>query len=209
MKLCYLSWNTTQDLLHIVTLLKKNEVIVGASDTILGLLANVSLSAYKKLNDMKERADKPYIVLVPDLDTLKQLIKLPMRKDVDEMIKKFWPGPLTIIFHAADTVPAHLAPGGKIGIRIPGHQGLLRILRETGPLFSTSANITGKPVPKKVQEIDQMILAKVAAVVQADQEQAVPSTILDTTGEQLVIIREGVISKNELKEFFLKDTKRC
>jgi len=84
---------------------------------------------------------------------------------------------------------------GAIAIRIPQHSGLLSVLQKTGPLFSTSANKAGQPVPHDMQDIDASLLEAVACVVSENESEVKPqsaaSTILDCTHDEINVVRQG------------------
>jgi len=101
------------------------------------------------------------------------------------------------------------SPEGTIAIRVPDHAGLQNLLAHFPGLFSTSANCAGDPVPTSVAVIDPEILTRVAYVITDEPESAqvepgqkkAPSTIIDCTGPEVKIVREGAFSLAQLRKF--------
>ena len=93
---------------------------------------------------------------------------------------------------------------GTIAVRIPDHAGLQELFQSVGCLFSTSANLSGEPIPESASEISDQLREKVDAVLVEEgvAYPQVPSTIIDVTKGDIVIIREGLIPSKEIKETF-------
>jgi tRNA threonylcarbamoyl adenosine modification protein (Sua5/YciO/YrdC/YwlC family) len=121
---------------------------------------------------------------------------------VKNIMKKYWPGPLTIIFKAKASVPDYMkGHDGTIAFRIPCHEKIRSLVAKTGPLFSTSANLTQEPVPNKFEDISDIISENVECFVGTNQEINIqPSTIIDCSSGKLIMVREGSLSKVDLIE---------
>ena len=91
-----------------------------------------------------------------------------------------------------------------IAVRVPKHNGLLRLLREFDGLFSTSANRSGQPVPKTIDELSSDIVESVSCIVRDEnEEKKLPSTIVDFSREnECMVVREGSITKNEIERYY-------
>ncbi len=196
-----LDWSDQKTVEKVAHLLANQMVVAGSSDTVIGLLASLSQQGRDSLDIIKQRSNMPYLVLVGSIETAQQLSDAFDREDVAQLVKQFWPGPLTLILQAKEDVPAYMkSPTGGIAIRVPSHEGLQALLSSVNGLFSTSANISGKPVPHTVDEIDSEIKKKVHAIVEEKKApEMVPSTILDCTGDKIKVIREGTLS---IQSFF-------
>ncbi len=123
--------------------------IVLPTDTVYGIGADAfSGEAVQKLLDAKERGkDMPPPVLVAEPSMLRALTS-DVPKDAAALAKKFWPGALTLILKAQKTL--HLKVGetdGTVAVRVPDHDAARALLRATGPLAVSSANISGQPAP--------------------------------------------------------------
>jgi len=207
-KLLY--WDNEQHLTRIIQTLQnenKPSVIAGASDTVFGLLAGLFKESFERLNQIKEREKKSYLVLV---GSYQQYTKFTGRNNlhIETLLKKCWPGPLTVIVNAVDHVPAFMkSKNNTIALRVPDHKGLQNVLQKVDGLFSTSANIAGEPVPQTVDQVDQSILDHVDYVVlnsknKKTSQHIIPSTILDCTGDTIKVVREGAYPIAQLEKIY-------
>jgi len=92
---------------------------------------------------------------------------------------------------------------GTIALRVPDHTGLQKLLPHFTGLFSTSANIGGNPIPRTIEEIDERIVKQIACVVLDKKEKQVtslPSTIIDCSGNNITVVREGAYPVDELRK---------
>lgn len=198
-----LFWGDLETINHAKKILKEGGVVLAEGDTVLGLLADVSEKGIAKLNALKTRFHKPYLILVNNSKKALNFIQKDDAKSlqIEKIMNNCWPGPVTLILKAKEgfCLPAQ-SVDGKVAIRVPDHAGLLNLLESFDALFSTSANITGQPVPSMIDEVDDHILDSISAIVMNDihQEQLLPSTIIDCTGDTLVVIREGAFDVTEL-----------
>jgi tRNA A37 threonylcarbamoyladenosine synthetase subunit TsaC/SUA5/YrdC len=120
-----------------------------------------------------------------------------------KLTQLLWPGPLTLIFKARPDLPSWAkAADGTVSLRVPAHEGLLVLLNHFPGLFSTSANVSGQPLPMRVEDIDPHILekAEVLVVEEMPGETKLPSTILDCSGPRIKIVREGAYSRQLLEK---------
>lgn len=193
-----LYWNQKDALLAITKSLQHDGVLLSSSDTVLGLFAQLSEIGKKKLDAIKQRNMKPYIVLISSTTLLNQFIDQDLDKSMKNIMMNYWPGPLTIIFKAKSTLPNWLQSEQRtIAIRVPDHAGLQYILEDLQALFTTSANITDEPLPLQVSDINQFIMDQVDLVCYDQHSQVYnqkPSTILDFSEGAIRIIRQGAIT---------------
>ena len=191
---------------EIAGLLKSGAVIAFPTDTYYGLGADIDNDeAINKIFAIKGRPhDQPILILISDRKDLKPLIstrEIPVF--ADRLMDEFWPGPLTIVFHASAGISDVITGStGKIGIRLPAHPFCRSLVRELGrPLTATSANISGKPSLCSPSDVLDAIGDRVEVLVDGGMtEGGAVSTVIDATGAELVVIREGVISEGQLKE---------
>ncbi|MCL2540753.1 MAG: L-threonylcarbamoyladenylate synthase [Firmicutes bacterium] len=170
-------------------------VIAYATDTVYGLgCSPFSLSAILELNRLKGRgSDKKFILLVPaDFDVESFVyVSEPAR----ELMSRFWPGPLTLIFKAREDAAFHpsiIGEEGKISFRVPSEPNIRKMLEVTGPLISTSANLSGQPLLGSAAEIAR-VFPSLDCIVEG-QASTLPSTIVDVSDGEPKLLREGVIS---------------
>ena len=120
-----------------------------------------------------------------------------------ELARRFWPGALTLIVEASDAVPASYASeSGSIGLRMPANATTLALIRRTGsPLATTSANISGRAAVSRFESLDEELLARVGCALRDPVESShsgVASTVVDCTGGDLTLVREGGIAFENL-----------
>ena len=99
------------------------------------------------------------------------------------LMKEYWPGAVTLIVASGTK---------KVGLRVPNHKFALKLISETGPLATTSANTSGKSPPYKKNQIEKRIIEE-ADIVIVDEKplKGFPSTVLDVSSGEVEIIREG------------------
>jgi len=183
-----------------ISILRNRGLVVYPTDTVYGLGANpLDVEAVRKVYWAKRRIGKPLPILVSSIDAVKRIAY------VDEvalrLMERFWPGPLTIVLRARDVIPKEVTLGtGKVGVRMPNHKVALMLAEGlNGLIIGTSANISGKPSPKTIEEVIKQLGDRVDLILDAGPARiGIPSTVVDLTGNRLRIIREGPISYNEL-----------
>ena len=174
------------------------------TDTVYGVgVAVHAASGPAILFDVKRRdAGKPIAWLIGSIDDLQRYGKnLPPAACA--LARRFWPGALTLIVEASDAVPvSYASESGSIGLRMPANKTTLALIRRTGsPLATTSANISGRAAVSRFESLDKELLASVGCALQDPVESlhsGVASTVIDCTGGDLTLVREGGISFEDL-----------
>lgn len=199
-------WNDKNTAHILKSLLTDGKVVLGTSDTVLGLLAPATEEGRHALDSIKKRSEKPYILLIGNILTAQRYAH-HIPEDIKKLMSTFWPGPLTIILPASASVPQTLLSSDRlVALRMPAHKGLLSILNSLPALFSTSANISGKPVPHTVQDVDAHLLNTVSCVVldKSEKESSLinplPSTIIQCTGKGIELIRAGALNPDKIEK---------
>ncbi len=180
---------TRPGLTRAAQLIRGGGVVAFPTDTVYGLGAAADDEvATKRVYRIKGRpAGLPLILMVAAESQLEGWVHIDSRTEA--IIRRWWPGPLTLILHAKG--------GGTIGVRIPKHKVALDLLRAAGPLLTTSANLHGKEPAMTAAEADA--LPGLAAVLDGGTAPGgTASTVLDLTGPEAHVLREGAISKPEL-----------
>lgn len=186
-----------------VAALTAGKPVVFPTDTVYGVGVAVGLApSPAAVFDVKRRdPDKavPWLVGNPGALTL-------YGKDVPEYAKaaaeKYWPGPLTLIVKAAHNVPATFrAEDGTIALRMPNNPSALELIERVHfPLATSSANFQGERPPRSFDDVNPEFLAQVpAAVDDWNPRSGVSSTVVDCTGEEPRVLREGTITLEDLK----------
>lgn len=197
-------WNDAGTVEQVSQILKKDQILLASGDTVLGLWGNITATAFEKLNDIKQRTGKPYLLVIGSVDKLPLFIDQELTNQLQTLIHTCWPGPVTLIFKARKDLPSWLiSPDGTIALRVPDHEGLLELLKGFDALFSTSANSHGKPIPEEVTSVDRDIVQKVDAVV-IERGQLVytqsPSTILNCATGSIEVVRMGAMPSDILRD---------
>lgn len=182
---------------------RAGEVIVLPTDTVYGVAADAtSGAAVQRLLDAKERGrDMPPPVLVAEVAMVRALAH-----GVDDRLQgladAFWPGALTVVLRARDTLRMDLGDrGDTVAVRVPDHDFTRELLRRTGPLAVSSANVHGQQAAESAQAAaDQLGESCSLYLDDGPASSPAPSTIVDLTGAQARVLREGRISVTQLNE---------
>ncbi len=171
----------------------KNEEVVGIpTETVYGIGVDpLSQAAVDKIFNLKERDEnKPLSILV---HSFHDLIKLKIISKVPEIVELYWPGPLTIIVESelnfADGVGTKNP--NSIGVRVPDNELALELLKKTGPLAVTSANISGQEDITNEKDAESVFGDKIGHYLQGSALHGSGSTIVDFRDEEFKVIREG------------------
>jgi tRNA threonylcarbamoyl adenosine modification protein (Sua5/YciO/YrdC/YwlC family) len=178
------------------------ECIVLPTDTVYGIgAAAFDAAAVQRLLDAKQRGrDMPPPVLIAEASMLRSLATGLTRSGLD-LARAFWPGPLTVVVTAHPDLQVDLGDrGDTIAVRVPDHEFTRALLRRTGPLAVSSANLSGRDAATTIHDAIEQLGDTVAVYLDAGPgTDAVPSTIVDLTGEPR-ILREGRLSRDELAQ---------
>lgn len=192
------------DIPHIISILRNGGIGVFQCDTILGLIGPMTPEAAARIRAVKQRAEtKPFILLIPSEAHLTQLTSgYPL--EFEPLIRRFWPGPLTIVLPKSAAVPDTITGGlSSVGIRLPNFPVLNDVLIELDmPLISTSVNVSGDPEIKTLDAVPTDIKNAVDFCWEPDDPTAiegVSSTILDGTHSPYRVLREGAIPTDQIE----------
>jgi L-threonylcarbamoyladenylate synthase len=193
----------TEGLAAAVTAVLNGELVVLPTDTVYGLGVDAfSPAAVTRLLTTKGRGrDMPPPVLVGTVRAATALVE-DLGPDGQRLIDEFWPGGLTIVCRAARTLSWDLGDTkGTVAIRMPEDAVALDLLRETGPMAVSSANMTGQPAATTaVLAREQLGDAVSVYLDNGTVSGGVASTIVDLTGPQPRLLRRGAISVGRLRE---------
>ena len=187
--------------------LRRGELVVIPTDTVYGIAADAfSPKAVQRLLDAKGRTrQSPPPVLVPSIETLEALAAV-VPDAVRKLVDAFWPGGLTIVLPAQPSLAWDLGDtDGTVAVRMPDNRIALELLSETGPLAVSSANLTGQPAATTATEAEAMLGESVEVYLDGGSSTSVSSTIVDATrliapGGTLSILREGAISREQIRD---------
>lgn len=183
-----------------VETIKFGGTIAFPTDTVYGLAVDpFNPQALNRLYDIKERSmEKAIPVLIGNLQQIEMLV-LEVNEPARKLASAFWPGPLTLILPKVPNIPDELSPYPTIGVRMPNHEFTLRLLQATGPLATTSANISGGSNPTTSEDVIEQIGGRIDLLIDGGETPgAIPSTVVDLTGKSIKLLREGPISRSDL-----------
>ncbi len=184
--------------------IERGELVVVPTDTVYGIAADAfSHDAVQRLLDAKARTRQmPPPVLVGAPTTLEALaVDIPSW--LRSMTTSLWPGPLTVICRQQPSLMWDLGDTHQtVAVRMPDDPTALALLKVTGPLAVSSANITGEPPAETIADAERMFEEDVSVYLDGGPSPSgVPSTILDITSSVPRVLREGPITLDRLHEF--------
>jgi L-threonylcarbamoyladenylate synthase len=185
-----------------ISAVRSGDLVVMPTDTVYGVGADAfkSWSVTALLNAKGRGRNVPPPVLVGSRHTLDGLVaRLPER--ARDLVEAFWPGALTIVVEQAASLQWDLGEtNGTVAVRMPLHPVALEVLRETGPMAVSSANLHGQPTAVTAEEAREQLGYKVSVYLEAGPcPDPVPSTIVDMTGDTPIILRDGAIALEQLR----------
>lgn len=192
-------------------LLRSGELVAVPTETVYGLAGNgLDISAVEKIYDVKGRpAVKPLSLMVHGPESIDRCC-VDVPHAAFALVKRFWPGPLTIVMKAADCVPEIVRAGGEtVALRCPDHPATLTMLKLAGfPFAAPSANPSGCPSPKTAEEVLGYFDGRIAAVVDGGRcDIGTESTIVDLSSVPFAVLRKGALSEADLWDALVDDMK--
>jgi L-threonylcarbamoyladenylate synthase len=201
MKTEHISADHPNAIQHAIDVLRNGGLVAFPTDTVYGLAAPVdNVESIERLYVVKGRNNtKAIAVLLGNNDQLAQVaVNLP--DSARKVAECFWPGPLTMIVPRHPSLPDILAPLPTIGVRIPDHQVALALLNTTGPLAVTSANLSGGDNSMTASQVMKQLKGRFHLIIDGGRTPGgVPSTVIDCTTPNLDVLREGPITRKQLK----------
>jgi L-threonylcarbamoyladenylate synthase len=183
------------DLAALVRVLGRGGVVACPTETWLGLLADaLNEKAVERVAELKGRpADMPIALLLPDAQAVADVAQAPSAA-ARALMEAHWPGPLTILLTAKPGLSPRITRGGKLGVRVPGPSPAADLAQAFGgPLTATSANRTGEPSLRSVDELPVALVEGLDGVVPGVSPGGAPSTLIDATTSPMRILRAGAI----------------
>ena len=182
---------------------QQGSLVVLPTDTVYGIGADAfDPSAVRDLLAAKGRGrDMPPPVLISAATTL-DAIAIAVPGYARALIEEFWPGPLTLVCTQQPSLQWDLGDNrGTVAVRMPDHDVALALLERTGPLAVSSANLTGRPAATDALQAEEMLGDEVSVIIDSGPSPGgEASTIVDVTGSQGRVLREGALSLDRLNE---------
>ncbi len=187
-----------------ISILKQGGLVAFPTDTVygLGVWAN-NQPAVERVYRVKERPRNIALPLL--LAGISQIgeVAEPVPPIAWLLAHNFLPGALTIVLHKSNSVPDIITAGGiTVAVRVPAHPVPIALAQGLGaPIVGTSANVSGKPSALTADEVYSQFSNKIDLVIDGGRcPGGRESTIIDVTGVEPVILREGAISREEIKQ---------
>lgn len=186
---------------HAIDVLRHGGLVAFPTDTVYGLaVMPLDEEIIDRLYVAKGRnSHKAIAVLIGQMEDITKVAQ-SMTPIAELLAAHFWPGPITLVVQGITALPANLSMDSSIGVRMPDHPVALALLRQSGPLAVTSANLSGKENANSAQQVMDQLGGKVHLILDGGVSPGgVPSTVVDCTKDQPVILREGPISAAKIE----------
>ncbi len=200
---CAMPESRTAGLAAAAGAVRAGQLVVLPTDTLYGLGCDAfSSTAVQGLLDAKGRGrDMPVPVLVGSWSTVDGLV-LGVPPEARRLIEAFWPGGLSIVLPHAPSLAWDLGDTrGTVMLRMPLHPVALELLREVGPMAVSSANRSGQPPATTAGQARDQLGDRVPVLLDGGPASAaVPSTVVDLTADDPLVLREGAVSAAQIGE---------
>jgi L-threonylcarbamoyladenylate synthase len=191
--------NMGEVLSECIQALNEGKIIAFPTETFYGLGVKFDdPEALKRLYEIKKRPlEKAMPLIIGDLSLVQTVAEVVSPLET-EIMQRYWPGPLTIILKAKEGLSEYITAGtGKVALRVPGESFALELARKAGfPITATSANPSGSPPADSAEMIMKYFATEVDILVDGGRTRGYePSTIVEVVGDQIKLLRRGVIKK--------------
>jgi L-threonylcarbamoyladenylate synthase len=180
--------------------LRLGGLVAFPTDTVYGIgVPGFNGKAVQSIYTAKDRPiEKAIPILIGEMADIDQVaMDVPERAYL--LAQRFWPGPLTILVPKRPDLPEAVSATSTIGLRVPDHEIARSLLRAAGPLAVTSANLSGHPSPTTAEEVFAQLGGRIELIIDGGKTPGgMPSTLVDCTGDEIRILREGPITEKEL-----------
>ncbi len=183
---------------------RQGGLVAFPTETVYGLGANaLNSDAVLELFQAKKRPlDNPPIIHVENmLEVFKLAVGVP--SGAKQLMRRFWPGPLTLIFKRSPIIPSVTVAGlDTVAVRMPNHKVALLLIRESDcPIAAPSANLAGKPSPTSADHVFDDLDGRIDAIIDGGPTHiGVESTVLDLASEPPLVLRPGGTPLEDLRK---------
>jgi L-threonylcarbamoyladenylate synthase len=197
-----LSIHDEQAIDRALEVLRSGGLVAFPTDTVYGVAAMMHDEAgIERLFEAKGReAGKAIAVLLGDTKQI-DWVATGLTGNSYHLAQVFWPGALTLVVKRRSELPNNLSPTPTIGVRMPDHKFARALLRNAGPLATTSANLSGRANPLTAQDVLEQLGGRIELVLDGGKTPGgVPSTVIDCTVEPPAVLRLGAIREDDIRE---------
>jgi L-threonylcarbamoyladenylate synthase len=200
-----------EDLNTAKKILKEGGIIIFPTDTAFGVGCRIdNRKAIERIFKIRQRPKTQAVPVLVSSIKMAQKYLQPLPSTVEKLMKKHWPGALTIVYLCKkDQVPSPVRAGGlTLGVRMPNHPQVLSIIKSLRvPILGPSANIHGQATPYKFEDLDQNFVKEVDYVLPGQSLVGMASTVIDCSRLPWKIIRQGALKIEGLvKKILIIDT---
>lgn len=186
---------------EIIQAINNEKVVSFPTETVFGL--GVKFNSKKALDKLMEAKNRDYskaitlmVRYVEDIENFAYV-----SQEAKKIMNTFMPGMLTIVLKKKEIVDDVMTNGkDTIGIRIPDHEYVLSLLENVGPMLVTSANLSNHPNTTTVEEVLNQLDGRIDYIVEGETSDNIASTVIDMSGCDIKILREGKIKKKDIEE---------
>ncbi|NUQ85706.1 MAG: threonylcarbamoyl-AMP synthase [Anaerolineales bacterium] len=200
MKTQVLPANSPEAISRALDILRSGGLVAFPTDTVYGVGALAfDGKAVESIYAAKDRpTEKAIPILIADIEDMEKVGR-EIPHIAYRLAARFWPGPLTCVIPKQPTLPGAVSATPTVGVRVPDHEVARALLRAAGPMAVTSANLSGKPSPSTAEEVFAQLDGRIELVIDGGATPGgIPSTVVDCSGIEIRILREGPISLQEL-----------
>ncbi len=194
--------NIKQVICTAIETLEKGGIVAYPTETFYGLGVRFdNEEAIKRLYTIKHRPEMKPVPLVIGSRKLLTLLVSGINDRSSSLMDRFWPGPLTLVLPAKKNLSEFITAGTqKVAVRIPGKSFALQLAKSIDrPITSTSANPSGMPPAQNARTVLRYFQSKIDLVIDGGPAPGrLPSTLIEVTGDEVKILREGAIKKEQL-----------
>jgi len=173
--------------------IKKDKIGVIPTDTIYGVVASAwsKKAVERAYKIMKRNQKKPFVILISSIKDLDNF-NIKLDKNTENILKQIWPGKVSVILPVPSKKFKYLHRGTKtLAFRVPKKPSLVKLLKKTGPLISTSANPEGKKPAETMAEAKKYFGDKVDFYANGGKMKSLPSTLIEIKNGRLNVLRKG------------------
>jgi len=191
-----------QSLGRALEILTAGGLVAFPTDTVYGLGALAyDGEAVSSIYTVKGRGlEKAIPVLIGEFGQIER-VSSGVSRMVMRLAEEFWPGPLTLVVPRHPSIPDAVSSMPTVGVRMPDLEVTRELLRLTGPLAVTSANASGHGSPATAMGVEMQLTGKIPLILDGGATLGgIPSTVVDCTGPEPRLLREGPISLHQIQE---------
>ena len=174
----------------LIRLIKEGSIGILPTDTVYGLVCSAfNPDSLSRVNGLKGREIRKGVVIAANID---QLVSIGLKKRYLKAVEEYWPGPVSVVIPCSNVVNNLDLGTHYMGVRIPDHQELLKLLDETGPLVTSSANMTGETPVNNIELAESAFGDKLDFYVDGgDYSNKEPSALIQIVDDAVEVIRPG------------------